>query len=213
MPSSYPIHCLNNGIRVVFQPTSSEVCHCGIVIGAGSRDELDDEYGIAHFIEHTIFKGTTKRTALQILNRLDEVGGELNAYTTKDETAVHAAFLSKDFERAAELMADMVFNPTFPEKELAKERDVISDEISSYRDTPSELIFDDFEERIFKMPALSHPILGNIESIRSFDGDKAKKFMQRTYRPDRMVLSIRGNISDSRIIKVAEKYFGHHMKI
>lgn len=127
---SYKVHTLQNGIRVVHIPSQSEVCYCGLLTNTGTRDEEPDEYGIAHFIEHVIFKGTQKRTSYHILNRLDEVGGELNAYTTKEETTVHAAFLSRDFERATELIADMVFNSVFPEKELAKEKIVIADEIS-----------------------------------------------------------------------------------
>ena len=134
---AYKVHKLNNGIRVVHIPSSSIVCYCGLIINTGSRDEYEDEHGMAHFIEHTIFKGTAKRRALHILNRMDEVGGELNAYTTKEETTIHASFLARDFERAIELITDMVFGSVFPEKELEKEKIVIADEIASYKDTPS----------------------------------------------------------------------------
>ncbi|MCQ2237500.1 MAG: insulinase family protein [Bacteroidales bacterium] len=206
--STFPINTLTNGIRVVVQPTLSSVCHCGIIIGTGSRDELPEEYGMAHFIEHTIFKGTQHRTGIQILNRLDEVGGELNAYTTKDETAIHAAVLVKDLERAIELLADMVFCPTFPEKEITRERDVILDEINSYKDTPSELIFDDFEERVFYHPALSHNILGEADTLMRFDGDAARRFMRRTYHTDNIVLSVIGNVSAEKVFRIAEKYLG-----
>lgn len=208
--SKFPITTLANGIRVVVQTTHSSVCHCGLVIGTGSRDEHPHEYGIAHFIEHTIFKGTKRRSGIQILNRLDEVGGELNAYTTKDETAIHAAVLTNDLERAIELLGDMVFCPTFPERELIKERDVILDEINSYKDTPSELIFDDFEERVFSHPALSHNILGDAETITTFDGDAARRFMERTYHTDNIVLSVIGNVSEERVFRLAEKHLGQY---
>lgn len=206
--SQIPVFSLSNGIRVVVQTNLSDVCHCGIVIATGSRDELPAEYGMAHFIEHTVFKGTSHRTSMQILNRLDAVGGELNAYTTKDETALHAAFLAKDIERAVELLSDMVFCPTFPEKEILKERDVILDEINSYKDSPSDLIFDDFEELVFSHPALSHNILGTPDTLLNFDGDAARRFMQRTYHTDNIVLSVIGNVSAERVLRLAEKYLG-----
>ncbi|MDO4461506.1 MAG: pitrilysin family protein [Bacteroidia bacterium] len=208
--STFPITTLSNGIRVVVQPSKSSVCHCGIIIGTGSRDEKPEEYGMAHFIEHTIFKGTRRRTGIQILNRLDEVGGELNAYTTKDETAVHAAVLGKDLERAIELLADMVFCPTFPEKEIIRERDVILDEINSYKDTPSELIFDDFEERVFYHPALAHNILGTTESLMTFNGDSARRFIERAYHTDNIVLSVLGDVDAERVFRLAEKHLGHY---
>lgn len=205
---SYKVHTLQNGIRVVHIPSQSEVCYCGLLTNTGTRDEDPDEYGIAHFIEHVIFKGTQKRTSYHILNRLDEVGGELNAYTTKEETTVHAAFLSRDFERATELIADMVFNSVFPEKELAKEKIVIADEISSYKDTPAELIFDEFEDRIFAGTALGHNILGTFESIARFDADRVRRFMQRCYNTDQMVFSVLGNMTWEQVVRQAEKHFG-----
>lgn len=205
---AYKVHVLNNGIRVVHIPTSSYVCYCGLIVNVGSRDELEDEYGMAHFIEHTIFKGTRKRKAYHILSRLDEVGGELNAYTTKEETTVHASFLAHDFERATELIADMVFNSVFPERELEKEKVVIADEIASYKDTPSESIFDEFEEQLFASPALGHNILGSVDSIASFDESKIRRFMKRCYNTDQMVFSVLGNISEDKVLRMAEKYFG-----
>lgn len=205
---TYKTYTLPNGIRIVHVSSQNNVCYCGLIINAGTRDEQPNEYGIAHFIEHVIFKGTNKRRAYHILNRLDEVGGELNAYTTKEETAVHAAFLSDDFERATELIADMVFNSTFPEKELAKEKIVIADEISSYKDTPSELIFDDFEDKLFAGSPMGHNILGTVESLASFTGAEVRQFMQRCYNTDQMVFSVLGNLKWEKIIRIAEKYFG-----
>lgn len=201
------IFTLKNGIRVVHVPASGQVCYCGLIVNTGSRDEADDEYGMAHFVEHVVFKGTTHRKAYHILSRLDEVGGELNAYTTKEETAVHASFLERDFERASELIADMVFCSTFPERELAKEKEVIADEISSYRDTPSEMIFDEFEEQIFSSPALGHNILGSVESLSAFDADSVRRFMKRQYNTDQMVFSVWGNLDWNRVLRVARKYY------
>lgn len=206
---AYNIHTLQSGIRVVHIPTTSDVCYCGLLINCGSRDELDSEHGMAHFIEHTIFKGTTHRRAFHILSRLDEVGGELNAYTTKEETTVHAAFLRRDFERAAELIADMIFCSTFPERELAKEKEVIADEIASYKDTPSEMIFDEFEEQIFNGHALAHNILGSAESIAAFDAQSVGQFMHRCHNTDQMVLSVLGSMSWAQVVRIAEKYFGN----
>lgn len=164
---------------------------------------------MAHFIEHTVFKGTRKRKAYHILNRLDEVGGELNAYTTKEETVVHASFLKRDFQRATELIADMVFNSTFPDKELAKEKEVILDEISSYSDTPSELIFDDFDDIIFPHESFGHNVLGTCDTLNSFNGDMVRDFMARNYNTDQMVFSVLGSMSWREVIRIAEKYFGH----
>lgn len=205
---AYKVHKLNNGIRVVHIPSSSIVCYCGLIINTGSRDEYEDEHGMAHFIEHTIFKGTAKRRAFHILNRMDEVGGELNAYTTKEETTIHASFLARDFERAIELITDMVFDSVFPEKELEKEKIVIADEIASYKDTPSESIFDEFEEQLFASPSLGHNILGSVESLATFDREKIQRFMKRCYNTDQMVFSVLGDIREDKVLRMAEKYLG-----
>ena len=162
------LHTLHNGIRLVHYRVPGLVAHCGIIINTGSRDETDLEHGIAHFIEHMLFKGTKKRKAYHILSRLEDVGGELNAYTTKEETAVHASFLKEDYERAVELISDITFHSVFPEKEIEKEKDVVIEEINSYLDNPSELIFDDFEELIFSNQPIGHNILGTPESVKSF---------------------------------------------
>lgn len=136
----YESHTLSNGIRLVHKPDDSPVAYCGIIINTGTRDEAENEQGMAHFIEHMLFKGTTKRRASHIINRLEDVGGELNAYTNKEETVVYSIVLKEDFERAMELTADIVFNSVFPEQEIEKEVEVILDEIQSYNDSPSELI-------------------------------------------------------------------------
>ena len=203
---SYQISELPNGIKVVYVPTQGPVCHCGLVINAGTRDERPDQHGLAHFVEHTVFKGTRKRSAWQILNRMDEVGGELNAYTTKEETAVHASFLHEHFERAVELIADMVFCSTFPEKELNKEREVIIDEIGSYRDNPSEQIFDDFEERAFAGGALGHNILGTPESVSAFTGANALEFCAANHLTSQMAFSVCGDMGWDRVWRLAQKW-------
>lgn len=199
---------LENGIRLVSLRAPGPVARCALVIGAGSRDETETEHGLAHFVEHTVFKGTGKRRAHHILNRLDEVGGELNAYTTKDETAIHASFLKDDLPRAAELIADMAFNSTFPAAELDKEREVIMDEITSYEDTPAELIFDEFEDLAFAGTPLGHNILGTAESVGSFTGDDARRFIGRAHTTDRMCFAYIGPASETQVARVAERYFG-----
>ncbi len=199
---------LSNGIRVVSLYAQGPVARCALVVNAGSRDELESEHGLAHFVEHTVFKGTSRRRASQIINRLDEVGGELNAYTTKDETAIHAAFLHEDFNRAAELIADMAFNSTFPERELAKEREVIIDEITSYEDTPSELIYDEFEQMAYAGTPLGHNVLGTPETVTRFTSDDALRFMGRTYTTDKMAFVYIGPHTEKQVMHVAERYFG-----
>jgi predicted Zn-dependent peptidase len=163
---------------------------------------------MAHFIEHVIFKGTTHRRAYHILCRLDDVGGEINAYTTKEETAFYAGFLSQHYERAVELLADIIFHSTFPEYELEKEREVIADEINSYKDNPSDQIFDDFEELIYPHHPIGRNIMGTPETLQSFDGKAIRKFMARTYDTDQMVICSVGKIPFPRLTRIIEKYFG-----
>ncbi len=167
---------LDNGIRLVHYRLPGIVAHCGLVINTGSRDEFVPEHGIAHFIEHMLFKGTRKRKAYYILSRLEDVGGELNAYTTKEDTAVHASFIKEDYERAVEIIYDITFNSMLPEKEIEKEKDVVIEEINSYLDNPAELIFDDFEEQIFADQPIGHNILGTISTVKSFTQKKLSRF-------------------------------------
>ncbi|WP_462316926.1 M16 family metallopeptidase, partial [Marinilabilia sp.] len=187
---------------------ASPVGHCGLIINTGSRDEQCDEHGMAHFIEHVIFKGTQKRKTWHILSRLDDVGGELNAYTSKEETAIYSSFLIQDFQRAVELLHDITFHSVFPEKEIKKEKEVIIDEINSYKDNPAELIIDDFEELVFNDGPMGHNILGTAESIKNFNRDDILKFIQNNYHTDQMVLCMVGNLPPTKFLKAAEKYFG-----
>jgi predicted Zn-dependent peptidase len=203
------LNTLDNGIRLVHLRIPGLVAHCGLIINAGSRDETLPEHGIAHFIEHMLFKGTKKRKAYHILSRLEDVGGELNAYTTKEETAIHASFLKEDYARAIELISDITFNSVFPEKEIEKEKDVVIEEISSYLDNPSELIFDDFEELIFSNQPIGRNILGTPESVKSFSRKAISGFMINNYAADQMVFCSVGNISDEKILKLFKTHFSH----
>jgi len=184
------------------------VAYCGLTINAGTRDEEHEEHGIAHFVEHTLFKGAGKYSAHFINNRLESVGGELNAFTTKEETVIHATILKHDLSKAFELLAQMAFAPTFPEKEVRKERVVILDEINAYKDNPSEQIFDDFEERLFSSAAIGRTILGDVHSLQQIGAPQLRNFVARHYHPQNMVLSVVGKVSLSRVEQLAEKHFG-----
>ena len=205
---NYQTHTLPNGIRLAHQYHESMIAHCGFMVNTGSRDESPDEAGMAHFIEHAVFKGTKKRKAYHIISRLEDVGGELNAYTTKEETCIHASFLYSEFDRTMELISDIMFHSTFPEREIEKEKEVIIDEINSYLDTPSEQIFDDFEEMVYGSSPLARPILGKPESIRSFKRDDIEKFMAANYNTDEMVVAVVSSLPFTKVIKIFEKYFG-----
>ena len=203
------LHTLDNGIRLVHRRIPGLVAHCGLIINIGSRDESDQQHGIAHFIEHMLFKGTKRRKAYHILSRLEDVGGELNAYTTKEETAVHASFLKDDYERAIELISDITFNSVFPEKEIEKEKDVVIEEINSYLDNPAELIFDDFEELIFSKQPIGRNILGTQESVKSFSKEIITGFVCNNYNTNQMVFCSVGNIPDEKILKLFKTHFSH----
>lgn len=205
----YLQHTLNNGIRIIHEPLNNGVAHCALLINAGTRDEQAGENGIAHFIEHVIFKGTHKRKAFHILSRMENVGGDLNAYTTKEETTVYCSFLPQYYERSLELISDIVFNSVFPEKEIQKEKDVVMDEINHYKDTPSEEIYDEFEKLIFKGHALGKDILGTPEDVKRINKDSVQQFIRNHYHTEQMVLSSAGNIPFERLIALAERYFGH----
>lgn len=201
-------HRLPNGLTILYQHTpENPVCHCALMIRAGARDEPSGKEGLAHFIEHALFKGTVKRKSHHILSRLEVVGGELNAYTTKEETCVHASVMQPHFERAAELISDIIFNSIFPEKEIEKEKEVISDEIRSYQDTPYEQIFDDFEDVIFKGHQLGHSILGKPETVRKIKRKDLLDFTRSNYFSSNMIFSVSGNLNAEKVISVAEKYF------
>jgi predicted Zn-dependent peptidase len=200
-------HTLPNGIRMVHAATVSEVAHCGIIINAGSRDELTNEHGIAHFIEHMFFKGTAKRKAYHVLSRLEDVGGELNAYTTKEDTAVYASFMREHYPRAIDLLTDIVFSSSFPAAEIEKEKEVIIEEINSYLDNPGEYIFDEFEELIFSGQAIGRNILGERRNIKHITRKKLIEFISRNYSTSQIVFCSVGKISAREIIRLFEKSF------
>ncbi len=202
------IFTLPSGLRVVHHSSRSDVAYCGLTINAGTRDEFLNEHGIAHFVEHMLFKGTRKHSAHFINNRIESVGGELNAFTTKEETVVHATILKNDLNKALELIAQMAFAPTFPEKETHKERVVILDEINSYKDNPSEQIFDDFEERLFNGATIGRPILGNADTLKHIGTTQLRNFVEQHYHPQNMVLSIVGKFRLHRIEALVNKHFG-----
>lgn len=202
----YNEYTLPNGLRIIHEPTLSKVSYCGFAIDAGTRDEAENEQGMAHFVEHLIFKGTEKRKAWHILNRMENVGGDLNAYTNKEETVVYAAFLTEHLERALELLGDIVFHSTFPQHEIEKETEVIIDEIQSYEDNPSELIFDDFEDMIFRNHPLGRNILGKPDLLRSFRTEDVLSFTRRFYQPGNMVFFVQGQYDFKKIVRLAEKH-------
>lgn len=196
-----------NGIRLVHRLTASPVAYTGVMIGAGTRDEMPRESGMAHYIEHCVFKGTASRTSRQIINRIEDIGGEINAYTTKEETTFYAATLSQYVGRTLELLSDMIFCPSFLKKETDKELQVIYDEIESYNDSPSELIYDDFENLIFSGYSLAMPILGTRKTLRYFTAEKAHLFMRETYHPERMVVFVQADVPFDKVKALAQRYF------
>lgn len=200
-------HTLENGLRIIHRQFPSELSYCGIALNTGTRDEYDYEWGMAHFVEHMLFKGTKRRKAHHISNRMENVGGDLNAYTTKEETFIYSTFLKEYFPRAVELLSDVIFNSEFPETQINREREVILDEIDSYADYPSELIYDDFENLMFSGHDLGHYILGYTESLNSFNGDKIRSFVERQYQTTEMVFFSFGKTPFTKVVKLLEKHF------
>lgn len=204
----FHIYTLPNGIRGIHRQVRGNVARCALCVNAGSRDELPSEYGLAHFAEHAFFKGTARRKAWQVNCRLENLGGELNAFTTKEDTTLHATVLRGDLAKAAELIADIAFRSTFPDRELEKEREVIFDEINTYKDSPADLIYDTFEEMLFEGSELGHNILGTKQSLKRHDGRSIRCFVDRTYTADQMVFSTIGSQPPKTIEAIARKYFG-----
>ncbi len=197
-----------NGLRMVhIAMPRAVVGYMGVMVRVGSRDEGENARGLAHFVEHTIFKGTRRRSSWHIINRMEAVGGEINAYTTKEETTVYSVFPSGNLPRAAELIADLVINSQFPERELNKEREVVADEIDSYLDSPADAVFDDFEDLIFSNSAIGHNILGTKEALAGFDSQTCRSYLSKWYVPGNMVAFYAGNLSAERAFSVIEKAF------
>ena len=205
---NYNTYTLNNGLRIIHLPSDSKVVYCGYQINAGTRNEEPGEEGLAHFCEHVTFKGTERRKAWHILNCLESVGGDLNAYTNKEGTVYYSAILKEHIARAVDLLSDIVFHSVYPQAEIDKEVEVICDEIESYNDSPSELIYDDFENILFKGSPLGHNILGTAEQVRSFKTADALRFTQKLYRPDNAIFFAYGDIDFKKLVKLIKKALG-----
>ena len=201
----YNTYTLDNGLRIIHLPSDSKVVYCGYQINAGTRDEEPGEEGLAHFCEHVTFKGTERRKAWHILNCLESVGGDLNAYTNKEGTVYYAAILKEHIARAVDLLSDIVFHSTYPQQEIDKEVEVICDEIESYNDSPAELIYDEFENILFKGHPLGHNILGTAEQVRQFTTEDALRFTRKLYRPDNAIFFAYGDIDFKKLVKELEK--------
>ncbi len=201
----YNTYTLDNGLRIIHLPSDSKVVYCGYQINAGTRDEEPGEEGLAHFCEHVTFKGTERRKAWHILNCLESVGGDLNAYTNKEGTVYYSAILKEHIARAVDLLSDIVFHSVYPQGEIDKEVEVICDEIESYNDSPSELIYDEFENILFKGSPLGHNILGTAEQVRAFKTEDALRFTRKLYRPDNAIFFAYGDIDFKRLVKLVEK--------
>lgn len=196
---------LANGLRIVCAPSPTDVTYCGLCVDAGTRDEMPGEEGIAHFTEHLSFKGTRTRRAWHIIRRMESVGGDLNAFTGKEETVYYSTFLRQHFGRAIDLLFDIVFDSTFPQHEMDKEVEVVCDEIESYNDSPAELIFDEFENIVFQGRSLGHSILGQADGLRRMKSADIRRFVSRLYLPQRMALFVLGNVPMTRIVREVEK--------
>jgi predicted Zn-dependent peptidase len=206
--TDYQVHTLSNGIRILFKHAPSTITHCCFIVNAGSRDELGHQVGLAHFIEHLLFKETERRNTSQILNRLELVGADLNAYTTKEYTCIHASLLNQHLERTIDLFEDILFHSTFPEEEQEKERGVILDEIASYLDQPEEAIQDDFEGVLFKGHPIGENILGTPETVARLSSKDIQDFMAANNNTSEMVFAVFGDYGFKKLIKLSEKYFG-----
>lgn len=199
---------LKNGLRLIHKEVDSPISHFGVLVNAGTRDESIEQMGLAHFVEHTIFKGTEKRNAFRVISRMEAVGGDLNASTSKEETYFHTSFLSADYPRAVELLSDIFFHAVFPEKELEKEKTVVLEEINYYKDSPSELIFDDFEDLVFAGHPLGKNILGTKQSVKKMKRQAILDFIARNYTLNNIVLASVGRIPTAKLLRLCERYFG-----
>ena len=202
--TKYNTYTLKNGLRIIHLPSPSQVVYCGYQIAAGTRNESSGEKGIAHFCEHMTFKGTERRNAIQIINALEGVGGELNAFTNKEDTVFYAAISKEHFSQAVDILTDIVFHSQYPQHEIEKEVEVICDEIESYNDSPAELIYDDFENIIFEGHPLGHNILGNAEQLRTYTTEDALRFVRRNYRTNNAIFFAYGDVDFAKICKSVE---------
>lgn len=207
MNQSYRVFTLDNGLRMVCKQTTGLVSYIGAVVNAGSRDEDEDHQGLAHFVEHTIFKGTPSRKGWQIANRMEVVGGELNAYTSKEETMIYTNAPAGYEERALQLLSDLIMSSCFPKEEVEREREVVIEEINSYLDSPADSVYDEFEELAYAGSDLAHNILGSKDSVMALSGEECRKFLDKYYTPGNMVVYCTSPVSPDKLLKLVEKYF------
>ena len=203
---NYNTETLPNGLRLIHLPSGSPVVYLGYQLAVGSRNEASGQEGLAHLCEHMTFKGTATRSALQVISELERVGGDLNAFTNKEGTVYYAAVLKDHINRAVDILTDIVFHSVYPQAEIDKEVEVICDEIESYNDSPAELIYDEFENIVFKGHPLGHNILGKAEQVRQFKTEDALRFTHQYYRPERAIFFIYGDVDFKRVIKLLEKF-------
>lgn len=204
----YLRHTLPNGIRLIHKVVPQQVAHCAVMVNTGSRDEQEQEQGLAHFIEHTIFKGTHRRKSFHILSRMENVGGEINAYTTKEEICLYGSFLPQYYGRALELFSDIILRSSFPKKEIEKEKEVVIDEINSYKDNPSEEIFDEIEELVFQNHPLGKNILGTVDLVKKFEKEDILNFAKNNIHTNQAVICSVGNFDFIKFVHLCDKYFG-----
>ena len=207
--TKYNTHTLENGLRIIHLPSDSQVVYCGYQVAAGTRDEEPGEEGLAHFCEHMAFKGTERRNALQVINYLEQLGGDLNAFTNKEDTTYYAAIQKEHFAKAVDLLTDIVFHSQYPQHEIDKEVEVICDEIESYNDSPAELIYDEFENILFEDHPLGHNILGQAEQLRTYTTADALRFVRRHYRPEKAIFFAYGDLDFDRLVKSVELSVNH----
>ena len=203
--TKYNTYTLGNGLRIIHLPSPSQVVYCGYDVAAGTRDEMPGEEGIAHFCEHMTFKGTARRHALQIINALEGVGGDLNAFTNKEDTVFYAAISKEHFAKAVDVLTDIAFHSEYPQHEIEKEVEVICDEIESYNDSPAELIYDEFENLLFKGHPLGHNILGQAEQLRTYKTEDFLRYARRCYRPDNMIFFVYGDIDFKKLVNTLNR--------
>lgn len=205
----FSVITLSNGIRCVHRRVKSPVANIALTVNSGTRDESSEQHGVAHLVEHLLFKGTARRTAYQINNRLESVGGELNAFTSKEETVIHASCLTTDYTKGVDLLCDMMFNSNYAEREIEKEKEVIIDEINSYKDTPSELIFDDFEELLFAGSTLGRNILGTPRQLKKIERSNLTDYVAQNYNTDQIVFSSSSSLTHTQFQQKCEKILGN----
>lgn len=206
--NDYRLFMLANGLRCVYRRSDSRVAYIGVAVNAGSRDEEEGKYGLAHFVEHTIFKGAGKRSSFQISERMESVGGELNAYTSKENTVFYTIAPAGDAARAIGLLADLMIRPTFPHEEVEREKEVVLEELKDSLDNPAEALFDQFERKVYAGSDLGHDILGTPETVHALRREDCLEWVERFYTPGEMVVFVQSPDSQVMVERLLERHFG-----